>query len=385
MRIAYVYDVIYPYIKGGAQKRIWELSKRLATRGHEVTVFGMKHWEGPAIISRERVRLYGVCSPQKLYVNGHRSVKEAVYFSGAVLPHLLKNEFDIIDCQNFPYFSCFSSKVASVLKGFPLLITWHEVWDSYWSEYLGKIGVFGKIVERLTTKLAKVNMTGTRYNMGRLVSLGINEDKIKLIPIGGISFSDIERIPSAAESVDVIFVGRLTKAKGVETLLHSLAYLRSRSSSVQLAIVGDGPERENLQALARRLDIYSLVRFMGNIEDDARVLSIMKSARVFVYPAAPEGGWSLSVVEANACGLPAISTRSGLLGDNEVVIDGYNGLLTEEESAEAIAEKIRLLLEHEPLRQELSRNALNFAKGQDWGNLATKMEDLYGQVARKGS
>jgi len=348
-----------------------------------VTIFGMKHWEGPAMIERERVKLCGVCPPQELYVNGHRSVKEAVFFGGAVLPSLLRYEFDIIDCQNFPYFSCFSAKLASVFKSVPLLITWLEVWDNYWSEYLGSRGIFGKIIERLTTKLARVNMTGTRHNVERLVSLGINRDKIRLIPIGGISLSDIERIPSAAEGVDLIFVGRLTKAKGIETLLHSLAYLENRGSKVSLAIVGDGPERENLESLSGKLDIRHRVRFWGQVEGDAKVLSIMKSARVFVYPRAPEGGWSLSIVEANACGLPAVSAKSGPVGVNEVVVDGYNGLLAEEESAEAIAEKIRFLLEHESLRQELGRNALNFAKEQDWDKLVVRMEEFYGEVARQ--
>lgn len=46
MKIAYVHDVIYPHVKGGAEKRVWEISRRLADRGHEVHIFGMKYWEG---------------------------------------------------------------------------------------------------------------------------------------------------------------------------------------------------------------------------------------------------------------------------------------------------------------------------------------------------
>src|SRR4030042_2040565 len=85
MRIAYVYDVIYPYVTGGAQKRTWELGKRLAQRGHEVTIFGMKHWEGEDIICKEGVRVWGVCPPQELFVNGRRSIKEAIYFGKKLL------------------------------------------------------------------------------------------------------------------------------------------------------------------------------------------------------------------------------------------------------------------------------------------------------------
>ena len=56
----------------------------------------------------------------------------------------MKERFDIIDCQQFPYFSCFSAKFLSTLKKIPLMITWHEVWGDYWYEYLGWKGFVGK-------------------------------------------------------------------------------------------------------------------------------------------------------------------------------------------------------------------------------------------------
>ena len=189
-------------------------------------------------------------------------------------------------------------------------------------------------------------------------------------------------MPPAKESVDIVFVGRLVNEKGIETLLRSIAYLKKDTHKVSVAIIGEGPERGELEALAGRLDIQDMVTFWGKIESDEKVMSIMKSAKIFVYSATPEGGWSISVIEANACGLPIISVQSGALGDNEVVIDGYNGLLIREPSAETMAEKINLLLEDESLRRKLSKNALDFAKEQDWGNLAKKVEEFYRQVIR---
>ena len=50
MKIAFVYDVIYPYVKGGVEKRVWELAVRLSRSGHEVHLFGMKFWEGEDIL-----------------------------------------------------------------------------------------------------------------------------------------------------------------------------------------------------------------------------------------------------------------------------------------------------------------------------------------------
>jgi glycosyltransferase involved in cell wall biosynthesis len=385
MRIAYVYDVIHPYVSGGVQKRIWELSRRLVTRGHEVTLFGMKHWEGEDEIYSEGVRLWGVCPPRGLFVNGRRSISEALYFGWRVLPALRREQFDVIDCQNFPYFPCFSAKMASVSKHSPLLITWHEVWGKHWDEYLGAKGFFGKIVERLVGRLSKVNLTGTRHNMRGLLSLGVPESRIKLISIGGISLNHIQGIHPASERFDIVFAGRLVDSKGPETLVRAMHCLKSSNFNATAVIIGDGPERQKLEALSRELSIQDTVRFLGRIEDDDEVISVVKSAKLFVYPACPEGGWSISIIEANACGIPAVSVRTGPVGTNEVVIDGYNGLLVEKESAEAIAEKIKTILGSEQLRAELGRNALAFAREQDWDYLADKMVDCYSQAAYQAS
>src|SRR6056297_1579194 len=103
MKIAFVYDAVYPWEKGGAQKRIWELACRLAA-DHDVHLYGMHYWDGPATIEREGVTLHGVCEPKELYVNGRRSIPQALSFAANLAPALLGEEFDIIDCQEFPYF-----------------------------------------------------------------------------------------------------------------------------------------------------------------------------------------------------------------------------------------------------------------------------------------
>jgi len=122
MNIAYVYDAIYPWIKGGAEKRIYELSKRLVQRGHHIHIFGVKWWDGADVINRDGVILHGVCKPMELYINGKRSIKEALVFSYKLLPHLLSMKFDIIDCNQFPYFSCFTAKIASIKYNCPLVV-----------------------------------------------------------------------------------------------------------------------------------------------------------------------------------------------------------------------------------------------------------------------
>ena len=154
MIIAFIFDAISPWIKGGAEKRIYEIAKRLAKK-HEVHWYGIGWWfreNGKSnVIERDGIILHGVCKPVQLYVNGRRSISEALYFAWKLLPKLVREDFDVIDCQEFPYFPCFSAKVHSLLRRTPLVVTWYEVWSEYWFEYLGTKGFFGFLVERLTT------------------------------------------------------------------------------------------------------------------------------------------------------------------------------------------------------------------------------------------
>ena len=113
MKIALVYDAIYPYIKGGGEKRFYEIGKRLAKKGHQVHLYGMKLWEGDKVIKKQGIYYHGICTPKPLYKNnGKRSTKEAIYF-GLTCFKLIKEDFDIIDCSNFPYFSLFACKLIS--------------------------------------------------------------------------------------------------------------------------------------------------------------------------------------------------------------------------------------------------------------------------------
>ncbi|MDD1702849.1 MAG: glycosyltransferase family 4 protein, partial [Methanoregula sp.] len=151
MKIAFVYDVIYPYVKGGVEKRVWELAVRLKKRGHEVHIFGMKYWDGEDILVRDGVILHGVCPAKPLYSQGRRTIGEAINFSIRLIPHIAQYRFDLIDCQQFPFFSCLSVKSLTLIKKTPLVITWHEVWGNYWYAYLGSWGAAGKYIELLVS------------------------------------------------------------------------------------------------------------------------------------------------------------------------------------------------------------------------------------------
>ncbi len=294
MKIAFVYDAAYPFVKGGGEKRIYEIAKRLS-RKHEVDWITLKWWEGSSRMERDGIEYVGVGEWRKLYKNNRRSISEALYFALKVIPSLLK-DYDVIDCTAFPYFSCFSSRVCSALGGSKLFITWHEVWDDYWYEYLGRKGFFGKVVERIVTKLKAKHIAVSRLTAEMLERKGCGA---QIIP-NGVDLKLIESIEPSVE-YDLIFAGRLIKEKGADVFIQLCEELRKKSEfnlDFKAAVVGEGPMLEDLKR-AEGIDFLPFV-------EEERFYSLLKGAKLFVLPSKREG-FSISALEAIACNTPVLT------------------------------------------------------------------------------
>ncbi|HNX18490.1 MAG TPA: glycosyltransferase family 4 protein [Methanoregula sp.] len=369
MKIAFVYDVIYPYVKGGVEKRIHELALRLSARGHDVHIIGMKYWEGPDLIRKDGVTLHGICPAQPLYADGRRTIGEAINFSAHIIPFLRREEFDIIDCQQFPYFPCFPVKFSSVMKKKPFVITWHEVWGDYWYEYLGWKGVFGKITERMVAGFTqnRVSVSGTTAK--KLHCLGVR-DEVHIIP-NGIDPGHIRSIPTGTKSSDLIFVGRLIKEKHVDVLVRAFLLLLKESPDRTLLILGDGPERKAITSLVKDLALEERVLLQPFLDSHDEVIGTMKASHVCVIPSTREG-FGIAALEALACGLPVITVDHP---DNAI-----RELITEETgflaslSADDLADKIRVALCRYP---EMVPACKASTETYDWDRIVDRAETYY--------
>jgi len=370
MKIAYVYDAVYPYVKGGAEKRIYEISKRLVKKGHDVHIFGMKYWNDGDIIIKNDVYLHGVCEPKELYVDGRRSIKEAIFFARKLLIPLMKEDFDVVDCQAFPYFPCFSAKICSSLKRTPLVITWHEVWNDYWYDYLGKKGMFGKVVERMTTHLTDKMIAVSERTKRDLEMIGVRKE-IKVIQ-NGIDFGKIKMIEASNEETDVVFAGRLIKEKNVNVLIEAVNIIKKEVPDVKCIIIGDGPEKRRLEKMAYDLGLEGNIEFKGFLADHNEVISYMKSSKVFVLPSRREG-FGIVALEANACGLPVVTVNHKMNAACDFINNDGNGFICEL-SEEEIAEKIFMALDK---REGMKRKCVENARGYDWDNAVNLTESFY--------
>jgi glycosyltransferase involved in cell wall biosynthesis len=368
MKLACVYDVVHPYVVGGVQKRSWEIARRLVKKGHQVTLFGPKYWKGNDVMYREGVRFWGVCPPQPLFIEGRRSIKEAIYFACRVLPPLMKERFDVLEVANFPYFPCFSAELCSLARRSRLVITWHEVWDDYWYEYLGKKGAFGKAVERLVARLPQKAIVISPHTKTGLERLG---RKTADIVACGVDIAAIESAAQWPKSNGIIFAGRLAQEKNVIQLLKAVGILKERGHDMSCIIIGEGPDKVLLQREAHEMGIDTNVRFLGRVESDADVYSYMKSSRVMVHPSTREG-FSHVVLEANACGIPVVTVNHPQNAAQELIMEGRNGFICDLSGAD-MADKVQQALSAEGWENRCKE----FAAAYDWDNIAESAELAY--------
>ncbi len=366
MRIAFVYDAVYPWIKGGVERRIYEIGRRLSRR-HEVHWFSLEWWCGGER-SLDGILLHGVGGGRPLYVNGKRSISEALYF-GLKLLSGLKRDVDLIDVQAFPYFSCFSSKVHSMTAGACMAVTWHELWGSYWFEYLGAKGLAGWAVERAVLKLTNMHITVSDVTRRSLESIGVNAE---VIP-NGIDFEHIAGVPKSGEESDMVFAGRLVKEKNVDLIIRAVRILRDSIPDISCVIIGDGPEKHSLVSLSEQLGVSGNIVFKGFLEDHDEVIACMKSSKVFILPSTREG-FGIVVLEANACGLPVVTVRHDRNAAYSLVEEGLNGF-TCPVSPEKIAEKTL-----EAMESNMSQGCVNTASKYDWNSIVSRYEDFLKRI-----
>lgn len=383
MKIAYIYDVIYPYVKGGAEKRFWELAKRLALRGHEVHLFSIKFWQGDAYLVKEGVHLHGVSKPKRLYLKtGIRDVREVLSFTIHILPSLWKERFDIVDCNAFPYLPFFPVKLFSLLKGTPLVITWQEVWDKYWYGYLGHIkGFIARLIERIVINLSDNIVVHSLKTRGELLRFQIYKKNkhIRLIS-HGVDLEAIEGTSRNTNNNDLIFVGRLIKDKNVETLIRAIFLVKKELDGLKCFVIGEGPEKARLIGLADKLNLKDNIIFKDFLEYE-EMISYMKASKIFVFPSTREG-FGIVVLEAMACGLPVITVSHPMNAAVELIKDGQNGFICKLDE-EDVAKKILQLLRDEALRDKLAKRAKDSIKDYDWNKITNENEEFYRYILGK--
>lgn len=313
---------------GGITSYVLSLAKGLIANGIEV---GVASASGRGVKQLGDIPFFDIGPRTKCEI-GPRSFKSALKVSRIVREH----GFDILHAQT--RVTSFISFWVSKRTGIPFISTAH----GYYNSHLGRrlFPCWGKLVIAISQHV--------RQHL--LHDFNFNEKYLRLIYNG----TDLDRFPDKISAVEkkkirINFgldpdlpilgtVARLSPVKGHEYFFKALARIKN-NYDFQVVIVGEGPEKNSLQDLVSHLKLDDNVKFLGAMED---TIPVLKAMDIFVLPSLQEG-LSLSILEAQACGLPVVATNVG--GISEIVENERTGILTQPRDDESLGEAIQRFLD----------------------------------------
>ena len=377
LKISFVYDAAYPWVKGGVEKRIYELSNRLSNRGHDVRIYTFKRWDGPDIVKYDGVTYCSLGGKKGLYNHGRRSFVEAIYF--AIRTFRIKvSKHEIVDVQSFPYFHLFPLKIITLLKRGTFVVTWHEVWKDYWIDYLNKkfyLGILGIAIENLSAHLTNNNIGNSLTTVIRLNS--INRGSAEMIP-NGVDINQFKEIEASSKKYDLVSTSRFVREKRLDVLVRAVGLLKATYPHIRAIFIGDGPEYASVRRLIHDLGLDDNIELTGFLDKHESVISIVKSSKVFVSASIREG-FFLSALEAMACGVPSVLTLSRMNAGVELInsepITGWVSSC----DFESLARTLELALHG---YQGLRTNCLTKAASFDWNLIVNRLLLYYEKIQK---
>jgi glycosyltransferase involved in cell wall biosynthesis len=383
LRIGMLLDMYKPYVSGVTN--YVSLHKRaLEALGHKVFIFT---FGGGAYDDEE---LYVIRSPGLPFNVQATGLQVSYRYSRQA--QLKLRTMDVLHAHH-PFVSGPLALRYGEPRGIPVAFTNHTRYDLYAQHYLPSF-----IPDGFAQTLLQTYLPGFCDRCDLVVApspgiaqvmkdLGVTRE-ITVIP-NGVDLSPFQNPPPGRaradiglppESVVLMYLGRLGPEKNITFLMRAFTGVAAACPDAVLALVGDGPEADNLRDQAEKAGVAERVKFYGAV-DYSLVPEYLKLADVFVTASQSEGH-PLSLIEAMASGLPAVGIESPGVGDT--IVDGVNGFLSTPDLAIFTAKLVRLVMDVD-LRHRLSEGARESALLYDINRTVALLLDEYVRLVANGA
>lgn len=308
MKIAFVYDIPYPWHKGGIEHILNVEAEELAKK-HEVHFFTMK-WPG---MDREfeynnvKYHSLGDVTEETAYRHGRRSIREAMSFT-FYLNRIFNYNFDVIISNAFPVLHLPVVKTYCRLKKARLILKVDEVWDrDYWVSYLGAVAgdaanAYANTFIRSESAYYVANSSETAK---RLEGIGVPGRRIRVFaPV--LEDQMIKKIARQSKRNNTIFFsGRLIKEKKIDKWLHVVKKVIEKDKKVDAMLVGEGTERKRIMHIRKRLGLEKKVKMVPFFKDKEELYRSIASSKVLLHMSEREG-LGIIALESLALGTPVV-------------------------------------------------------------------------------
>ncbi|MDO4474695.1 MAG: glycosyltransferase family 4 protein [Eubacteriales bacterium] len=374
MKILITTDWYVPAVNGVVTS-VLNLEKELRKKGHEVKILTLSQNRHSHVSGH--VTYIGSVGAGKIYPNAR--VRIAV--RSKYVTEIMEWQPDIIHSQcEFSTF-LYARHIAKVLN-IPIVHTYHTVYEDY-THYFSPFGIIGKKAVRTFSRWCadscEVIIVPTEKVKELLESYGIDAE-IQVIPSGiNLDKFNPKRIEKdclrneisgiSEEDFVCVYIGRLAKEKNIDELI--TMHHDMKEPNVKLLIVGDGPDRENLEKLVEKYGMTDCVIFTGMVSPKD-IEKYYKLGDVFVSGSTSETQ-GLTYVEALASGLPVVCRQDKCL--DGVIEDHFNGY--QYTDSEEYQKWIFMLLKDAEFRETMSYNALLSSKKFGSDCFVNAVEELY--------
>jgi glycosyltransferase involved in cell wall biosynthesis len=387
-----VYAFYPPYSESGNSRVASEISKALALRRHDVTVYTTN------VLSRDKMfdLKKQVCNIHNVRVHYCKNILYKPYlpiplfFSKDLLSKIKESlmKYDIVHIHEYRFYT--SPLIYFYAKRFriPYIVQAHgelpRIGPKRSLKWLFDV-LFGYRLLRDASKVIALS----RVEAEQYKRMGVPEEKIAIIP-NGIDLSEYAELPPKGAFKEkfnipedkkiILYLGRIHKTKGVDFLIRAYAYLINGMKCRDAVLVVAGPDDGYLieiKSLMRYLGISEYVLFTGLLSEKDKIRAYVDSN--VVVNVEPLNVYGLVPLEAAACSTPVIVSKTNAI--SEVVAAGKFGFSVKYGSVTSLAFTLRRILNNEELAENLGRNGRRYVSNHlDWRKIIEKYEQVYTDV-----
>jgi glycogen(starch) synthase len=383
-----------PLIEGGLARHVRKLSEGMVERGVEVHVLTRGGEESPAEELAGGVHIHRVIEPKRPtdlgeFVAWVERMNSDMLAAGVELGD--RFEFDLVHGHDW----LVAMACDHLARRFdcPLVTTIHATEfgrHQGWVDKHPQSYIHG--VERWITNRSDRVIACSFFMKEQIADIfSVPRERIEVI-WNGIDPEDLKSVPDPelerlraqfAEPQDklVLLIGRLVYEKGFQLALEAMPRLRDRHPETRFLIAGSGTHEDELKRQAEELTLMEHGTFLGWIGDDV-LHSLYRIADVCVVPSLYEP-FGLVALEAMASGCPCIVADTG--GLREVVPHEEAGLRFTARDPDSLVEMVERVFRDHDLRERLIEEAAEHVRRFDWGDVADRTIELYGELAGVGS
>jgi len=321
---------------GGIAQHVQGLSKFLKNNGNHVEII----------------------SSENTFTIPIKGLKNPSFMISSFFKVKFKKNQDIIHAHNIP--SALAMKNISGKK----ILSLHGVFSQQIDQLHGTTtGNMSKKYEQNALTWADAITVISKEAFDYYTNLGYKVFQVpNAIDITSLTSDEDKRYPK-----QIIFAGRLSHEKGIETLIEIGKKL---PSDIDLIILGTGPEKQKIQNFVKN---YKNIHFLG-YQTKENTISLIRGSDILIQPSIKEG-ISSTILESMACKTVVVASNVG--GNKELIKNNFNGILFEPNTIEFIVDKIETLLKNKSLRESLSDQASKTVEKYDWKNVGNLYLKIY--------